>query len=112
MTRTKQKRNRKAVCEAKIAEGTFTVTPPKKKKLKSVKPKRAKKNSRPSTAAVDVRIFAEPIPEFAVVERRPYHAPNRAPFLGGGIVRPLTLLLSAGWQLLTVLIRQSIALLN
>jgi hypothetical protein len=44
---------------------------------------------------------AQPLPEFAVVEQRPYLAPRRDWFLGGGILKKLPNPLPDGWVLST-----------
>jgi hypothetical protein len=71
------KKARAAIRKAKIAAGVAPVKTPKKKKQVS-------------------------LPEFAPVERQsPFVPHTKGYFTGGGIVRPLTFLLSAGWQLST-----------
>jgi hypothetical protein len=85
-------RERRAYRNKQRADGTYVAPTPPKKTRKPVSPTGRVKPKRAKTKNLEQPLGGRSsFPEFAVIERRPYHAPNRYPFTGGTVVSHLSI---------------------
>jgi hypothetical protein len=103
MNSKKPKLNRKqrSVCSGARKAAGIPPKPPAKVKKKVVSAPRQPKLKATASLPAATCSPAHPLPELAAAQRRPYLAPRRNWFLGGGILKTLPNPLSDGWVLST-----------